>query len=315
MSIIHPDDLSLAVETFQQVLCGEATSPYELRILSKSGEYLIGEFKSVPNIEKGKVVGEFGIARDITERKRAEEALRQFHEKFRALAERVESVREEERTRIAREVHDVVGQLLTGLKMDLAWIRRRLGEIADEQLRQTIEVKLGSAVGLADVVMAEGQRISSDLRPSVLDNLGLPAAIEFESRRFQQRSGIACELAPLPADLPLDTARATGVFRIFQEILTNVARHAQATRVRIRLGHAGDGIELEVADNGRGIRPEELADPKALGLFGIRERTGLLGGQLAVRGEPGRGTIVTLRVPVCARGAGEMKTTAEESSE
>ena len=163
--------------------------------------------------------------------------------------------------------------------------------------RQTIETKLGSALGLADELIDEVQTITSELRPRVLDNLGLPAAIEFETRRFQQRSGLVCELTPLPLELPPAPEQATAIFRIFEEILTNIARHAQATHVRIRLGLAGDDIELEVSDNGRGIRPEELADPKSLGLFGMQERATLLGGQLSICGEPGRGTVVRLTLP------------------
>lgn len=232
-----------------------------------------------------------GAVMDISERKQGEEALH-------ALAGRLVLVREEERTRIAREVHDVLGQLLTGLTMDMAWLQKRLAKVGDAALRHTMTDKMGEIGQLTDSMIRTVQEISSELRPSVLDNLGLGPAIQFEAGRFQERAGIACEVS-LPEPAPaMEPQRATGAFRILQEVLTNVARHAQATRVSIRLARCAGDLVLEVRDNGRGITPEQLADATSLGLLGMRERASQLGGRIAFAGEPGRGTTVTITVPL-----------------
>jgi signal transduction histidine kinase len=237
-------------------------------------------------------------AEERRKRRRAEEHLEESREQLRALLARMEHLREEERTRIAREVHDVLGQLLTALKMDLALLERRLRKIADENLREAMLDRLGEILRLADTMIESVQKLSRELRPSVLDTLGLGAALQFEARQFQERSGIKCEIIPLEESASVDSDCATGIFRIFQEMLTNVARHARASNVTISFCQKKDMIQLEVTDDGRGIRPEEIASPHALGLLGMAERARLLGGQLQIRGEAVRGTTVTLTIPV-----------------
>jgi len=198
---------------------------------------------------------------------------------------------------MAREVHDVLGQLLTGLKMDMSWWERRFTQITDERLRRSLEEKVEETSRLADVMIESVQKISRELRPSVLDNLGLGAALQFEARQFQERTSIACEVS-VPSDLfALEPDRATGMFRVCQELLTNVARHAGATRVNIALSQTAAEFKLEVRDNGRGIRADELSSPRSLGLLGMKERASLLGGQLDLRGDPGGGTTATLTIP------------------
>ena len=237
------------------------------------------------------------VWRDITEAKQAEAALRLHGEQLRALWERLERLREEERTRIAREVHEVLGQLLTVLKMDVSWWERRFHCITDEPLRRSLEAKVEQTSRLADLMIATVQKIARELRPSVLDHIGLGAALQFEARQFQERSGIACQVS-VPSDtFSLEPERTTGVFRVFQELLTNVARHAQATRVTVALSGMAAEVTLEVRDNGRGIRAEELSNPQSLGLLGMRERASLLGGRFRLRGEPGAGTVATLTIP------------------
>jgi signal transduction histidine kinase len=216
---------------------------------------------------------------------------------LRALLARLQRLREEERTRIAREVHDVLGQMLTGLKMDMAWCERRFPRIADEPLRQTLQEKLAGTSRLLDAMIDSVQKISRELRPSVLDNIGLGAALEFEARQFQERTGIICKVSVPSETSSLEPDRATGMFRAFQEMMTNVARHARATRVSIALTQTGSGVTLEVKDNGRGIRKEELAHANSLGLLGMKERASLLGGKMEFRGEAGAGTTVTLTIP------------------
>lgn len=290
-SLIHPDDIARVIgerlkETGHQVL--------EYRVRHRSGCYrwLRDELRLVRDAE-GVPVEIVGCWIDITERKEAEEQLERSLEQLRALSARLQSVREEERTRIAREIHDELGQAMTGLKMDLAWLARQLPTDAPS-LRQ----KVASMSHLVDETIQVVRRISTELRPGVLDDLGLLAALEWQAQDFQTRTGIRCRLVTTVEELELDADRSTALFRIFQETLTNVARHAQATEVTVRLDVCEDHLILEVKDNGVGISSQALADSHSLGLLGMRERALLFGGSVEVRGEPERGTTVTVRIPV-----------------
>lgn len=270
---------------------------FEARMRRRTGE--IGTVISA--VERIELNGEpcvVTLQNDITERKRAEEKLRLSREQLRALLARLQRAREDERRRIAREVHDELGQMLTGLKMDLAWNERRLPQISDEELRGQLLEKNAATSQLADAMIETVQKISGDLRPSVLDNLGLPAALQFEARRFQERTEIKTEITALPDEIDLDAENATEVFRIYQEILTNVARHAKATAVQIRLRKTEGALVLEVADDGRGLDEREIQDTKSLGLLGMRERAELMGGQIKFSGAPGAGTLVVLTIPL-----------------
>jgi signal transduction histidine kinase len=262
------------------------------------GYHWIQDAACVIRDAEGSPVEIVGTFTDITARKQVEMALRRSEAQLHALAARLQAVREEERTSIAREVHDVLGQLLTGLSMDMAWLEKRLSKVADPALRQTMIDKLAEVQRLIDAMIRTVQEISSELRPSVLDNLGLDSAIRFEVNRFWQRTNIACTVEPPDAMPPLDVERATGAFRIFQEILSNIARHAQATQVSIHLAATADSLMLEVRDNGRGITPEQVAGANSLGLLSMRERAAQLGGHIDLAGEPGRGTTVTVTMPL-----------------
>ncbi|HYY93142.1 MAG TPA: response regulator [Pyrinomonadaceae bacterium] len=234
------------------------------------------------------------LANDVTERKRAEEQLERSNEQLRALSVRLQAVREEEAVRIAREIHDELGGALTGLKMDLSWIGKRLSE----QSRAAVQQKLQSALELIDETVVKVRNISTELRPSVLDDLGLAAAIEWQAREFQRRTEIRCEIVSLQEETTLSAEKSTAVFRIFQEILTNVARHAQASLVNVRMEERGGCLILEVSDNGRGIKEEEVAAATSIGLLGMRERAMIFGGRVEVTGDEGRGTTVTVRIPL-----------------
>ncbi len=217
---------------------------------------------------------------------------------LRALSAHVESAREEERTGIAREIHDELGQALTALKMDLAWIARRAGE-GGALSREALLEKVTAMSAMTDGVIDQVRRISAELRPGVLDDLGLLAALEWQAQEFEQRTGVTCGVVSnLTDDFPLERNLSTALFRIFQEALTNVARHGQASSVDVRLEHAGSWIHLDVGDDGKGISPEAASDPRALGLLGIRERARRLGGTATVTGAPARGTVVAVRVPL-----------------
>ena len=236
------------------------------------------------------------LEQDIAVRQRAEAQVRQSREQLRALLARLQTLREDERTRIAREIHDELGQQLTGLKMDLRWIERHWEDWNDPRANALLD-KLVSATGLVDATIKTVQRIATELRPGVLDHLGLAAALRTELDRFQERTGLCCRLTA-PADEPtVPREVATTFFRVFQEAMTNVARHAAASEVAVRFESADRGFLLEVRDNGKGISETDLQDPRSLGLLGMQERVRLVGGEVTVaRGETG-GTVVTVRIP------------------
>ncbi len=230
---------------------------------------------------------------EIAERQRAEEDLRKSRDQLRALAARLQSVREEERTYIAREIHDELGQACTAIKMDLALIGRKL-----TKRQAALRAKVDSSIQLVDGTIVTLRRIASELRPRTLDDLGLPAALEAQAQEFESRTGIHCSVT-LPEDpLTLDTDRSTAIFRIFQESLTNVARHAHATRVEARLRRENDRIIFQVFDNGTGFDPEVAKARKSLGLIGMQERALLLNGDFKTEGMPGSGTTMTLTIPL-----------------
>ena len=208
------------------------------------------------------------------------------------LADYLQAAREEERTRVAREIHDEFGQALTALKMDLVWIAPRLPE-DQADLRD----KTGLMLELVDTTIQMVQRIATELRPGLLDHLGLVAAIEWQAQEFAERTGMDCELQLSDEDIVLHRDLTTAIFRIFQEALTNVARHAEATRVRVELEDGPDEVVLVVLDDGKGITEGQVSDPKSLGLIGMRERVRAWGGDVVFRNVPGRGTAVTVRVP------------------
>ena len=229
--------------------------------------------------------------RDITVRQLALQDLENSRAQLRALGSRLQSLREEERTRMAREIHDNFGQALTGLKMDLTWVRKRLDA-------SSLQDKVQALVLQVDQMIDQVQEMCVSLRPAVLDDMELAAALRWELQRWQARSGVTSEFCEDTPTLPAERERTTALFRIFQEILSNVARHAGATHVEARLSaHAGD-LVLTVRDNGRGITGDELASPRSLGLLGMKERAGTWGGSVAVAGVAGKGTTVTVRLPV-----------------
>jgi signal transduction histidine kinase len=229
------------------------------------------------------------------ERQRAEEKLRRSLDQLRALTTYLQYVREEERTRIAREVHDELGQALTGLKLDMSWLTTRL-----QKTTPALTEKARTMTAHIDETIQTVRRIATELRPGILDSLGLVAAIEWQANEFQTRTGVPCIVTSLVADTPWEHDFTTVFFRIFQETLTNIMRHAKATRVDVQLKQELGHLVLIVKDNGRGISEEEIAGTRSLGLVGMRERAMLIGGDISLHGRPGQGTTVTLRVPLPA---------------
>ncbi len=239
------------------------------------------------------------INRDISERKLAEEALETSREQLRNLAEHLQTAREEERMAVARTIHDELGEVLTALKMDVAWVGARLPETVERG-----RDKIAGMTALIDQGVATVQRLSTELRPSILDDLGLQAATEWYVKDFAARTGIECRLELADPELELDRHRSTALFRILQEALTNVARHAGAGRVAVRLGPDDGAVELSVRDNGKGIGRDAVRSHRSFGLLGIRERTAVLGGEAVIARLPDGGTEVLARIPLPAESGG-----------
>jgi PAS domain S-box-containing protein len=243
--------------------------------------------------DEGHLLGAVHILSDITERMQVEEELQSSREELRNLTVYLESVREQERTNIAREIHDELAQSLTALKMDLAWLDNKLPR---DQI--PLVEKMRSMSELIDSIIQTVKRISAALRPGILDDLGLVAAIEWQAEEFQNRTGINCRFTVNPEDLAIDKDRSTAIFRIFQETLTNIARHASASLISVDLLKEAGALMLRVIDNGTGITEEQIHDPKSFGLIGMRERVYPWGGQVRIKGTPGEGTSVEVEVPV-----------------
>ena len=230
----------------------------------------------------------------LDEGKRAEEKISKSRERLRNLSGRLQSLLEEERTRISREIHDELGQALTAMKLDLSLIRRKLlSDGLADQSAKVHEIELG-----ATRIIRSVRKIATDLRPGILDELGVVAAIKWMAKNFQTRTGIICKVAVQGADKISDTTRSTAIFRIVQEALTNVMRHAAASQVNVILERKDDTLLVEVRDNGIGIKEGRIFDSKSLGLTGIRERVLLLGGEAVISGKPGEGTVVRVTLPM-----------------
>jgi len=245
----------------------------------------------------GNLVELLSSGRDITDRKLAEEREKESRRQLRALSAHLQSVREEERTRIAREIHDELGQALTGLKMDLSFVQSGVGKAADPGLARLVE-RTTSMSRLIDSTIQTVRRIATQLRPGILDDLGLVAALEWQAQDFQSRTGIVCRFKSDLEHLDLDRDRSTAAFRIFQETLTNIARHSGANAVDVNLRHSDGEVVLHVMDNGKGILEADISGGGSLGILGMRERAHELGGELKIDGDQGKGTTVTLRIPL-----------------
>jgi PAS domain S-box-containing protein len=236
------------------------------------------------------------ILHDITESKLAEEQLKAYSAQLRAFSARLESAREEEGKRIAREIHDELGSALSGLRWELEEVDEVISETKDLAQLTALRAKIAGMITLTNRTLSAVRRIAAELRPFVLDELGLIEAIEWQAEQFQARTGIVCHCECALESIELNQKQATAIFRIFQEALTNILRHAEATRVEITMKKEAGEFVLSISDNGRGIKEEEKSE--SLGLLGMRERTDMIGGKLEVSGIIEKGTTITLRVPI-----------------
>lgn len=263
-------------------------------IICKNGDIknilCIGETIKDPD---GRVITLKGTVQDITEMKKTEERLQKSYEQIRQLAAHLQNIREDERTNMAREIHDELGQQLTGLNMYISWLYKKI-QPQDAEIKE----KFSSAVELIDDTVKVVRKISTKLRPSMLDDLGLIAAIEWQSNEFEKRSGIKTEFVNLSGNITIPGTLTTGLFRIYQESLTNVARHAEASKIISSLEQKGSNLQLKISDNGKGFVLNEIGTKKTLGLFGMKERTMVMGGQYEIKTSPGEGTTVCITVPL-----------------
>jgi PAS domain S-box-containing protein len=268
----------------------------ESTAMNKYGEELPVEWAIIPVKDNG---NEFFCVfiQDIRERKEAEEQLKQSHEQLRQLASHLQNVREEEQKRIAREVHDELGQQVTGLKMDVAWIWKK---IAGLQGSNPIEEKLKEMTSLLDSAVKTIRKIASELRPAILDDMGLIPALEWQTKEFHKRFSIPVEFKSSVRHLEPDGdgTIATGLFRLYQESLTNIARHSGATSVYAELDADAKNVFLTITDNGKGFNIEETKNRKTLGLLGMKERALMMNGELTFISTPGQGTTVKIVVPM-----------------
>jgi PAS domain S-box-containing protein len=296
VELVHPDDRRLVQSFFES----KRMFSIEHRIVRPDGETRYIQIRAeVVSDSEGNATSLMGIAQDVTDRKRADEQLRSSREQLRALSAHLQFIREEERSRIAREVHDELGQVLTALKMDLSLLNHKLLESSAILPRKMLYEEIRSMSKKVDITIKSVRKIVTELRPEVLDHLGLKSAIEWQAQEFQTRSGIDCKLDPYMESIEMDDRDGeTAIFRILQEALTNIARHSGATKVEIFLKKQNGEITLEVRDNGRGISEGDLTKSRSFGLLGMRERALFLGGDVEVKGSPGFGTSVKVQIPV-----------------
>ena len=292
-AIMLPEDHEWMRQRIQERREGKTIAPnFEMRYVSKSGDVRWIQV-AAKLIEYNNTRAVLGTAFDITDRKQADEQLKISEQQLHQLAGYLQTVREEERTAIAREIHDELGQSLTAMKMDMVWLNTQQPTAAPPVLERTTRM-----IDLANSTINTVRKLATQLRPGILDDLGLTAALEWQASEFQSRTGIECTFLELNEIPELEPERATAIFRICQETLTNVARHAQATKVQIQLETKGHLLILQVCDNGRGVDETELAKRRSLGLLGMRERAFLLGGEFRLNSIPNNGTIVTAQIPL-----------------
>ena len=292
----HPDDLPKLDSMIQHALETKTGYTYQHRIINSDGsiKHILGIGEVMLN-RQGELIGLKGTGQDITELVKAEEKLQHSYRQIRDLVAHLQHIREQERTRIAREIHDELGQQLTGLKMYISWLSKKT-----LPFNNGVREKFEATTSLIEETIRSVRRISLELRPSMLDDLGLIAALEWQSNEFEKRSGITTEFINRAVQVEMPASVKTGLFRIYQESLTNVARHAGATRVTAVLELNGNDLILTISDNGKGFSVSNVESKKTLGLFGMKERTQEMGGKYDIVSTPGDGTTVRISVPVTA---------------
>ena len=294
LSCVHPEDRAIAAQAFQDDPA-KLKIAIQLRWVHPDGRIVWAEHRRVPIVDaRGRLIAIEGVGRDITESRKIQNRLAESESQLRRLAAGLHSARETERAHLSRELHDELGQMLTTLKIDLT---RTVHDLLPLHLDPKQIDRMQSMVGNVDVAMETVRRLATALRPPALDHLGLTAAIELEAAAVSRRSGVRCRVTGAMRAETLTKDESTAVFRIVQEALTNVVRHAGASAVRIDLRQHQSRISVRIHDNGRGISECELDDPGSIGLLGMRERAELIGGQVVITSQRAKGTVVLITVP------------------
>ena len=290
----HPEDLKKLDEVIKNTIESSKGYQFQHRIIAKDGtvKYILGIGEVITNYE-GEVIGLKGSGLDITDIIKAEEKLQQSYQQIKQLVAHLQDIREQERTNMAREIHDELGQQLTGLKMCISWLNKKCVPQETE-----VKEKFASTMLLIEETIKSVRKISTDLRPSILDDLGLLAAMEWQSTEFEKRSGIPTEFVNLTNNKEIPVRLKTGLFRIFQESLTNIARHADAKKIVSSLRFDHNKLTLTITDDGKGFIYKNIDSKKTLGLLGMEERTKEMGGRYEIKSYPGLGTTVSVTVPV-----------------
>lgn len=296
---VHPEDLPRVMEKWRRNMAAGEVNEDEIRLRRADGEYRWFLVRNAPlRDESGKVIKWYGVSIDIEDRKQAEEQLKATSEQLRALSAKLQSAREEESTRIARELHDELGGALTSLRWDLEEFGDLIPPATASAQLGVLGQKIEAMMTLTETTLDTVRRLSSELRPMALDELGLVEAIELQALQFETRTGIDIQYECSLEKVDFSSEQSTAVFRILQEALTNILRHAQATKVTITVKQEAGDFFLTVEDNGKGITEQERSDAHSLGLLGMRERAHLIGAKIDITGMEGKGTLVVLRVPI-----------------
>lgn len=305
MDMVHPVDRSMLANNLNHIITGKRVHA-EYRIVRADGEMRWVEISGRSMLHNtGESVRYLGVIFDITERKVAEDKLRRSEDQLHALMGRLQTAIESERLRIAQELHDQLGQALTCIKMDLDWIVRKNGAGGDTWVSMVQD-----AMGAVDNSIALVRRISTELRPQLLDSMGLRAAIEWEIEQFQRRSGVRCVVRLTELSLDLSKEKKIAIFRIFQEAMTNIVRHAEARNIFVELERKDDDVVLTIKDDGMGFSADLVEQMQSLGLLGMYERALVMGAHFEIESKPTQGTAIKLQVP--SDGSGIIATETHE---
>jgi PAS domain S-box-containing protein len=301
LAAIHPEDRPRVKAVLE---CrGEQEFEVEYRVVRADATVRWIRARGIPvRDESGRFYRVAAIGEDVTERKDAEDKLKASTEQLRTLSARIQSAREEEGIRIARAIHDELGSALTSLRWDLERIAETLSKPETRSQIGDLGEKTAAMLELIDATISVVRRIASELRPDVLDLLGLVEAITWQGQQFQDRTGVLVRCDSAVDDLDLDQEQSTALFRIFQEALTNILRHARAATVDVTMAEEAGQFVLTIRDDGRGITEDEKSGKSAIGLLGMRERVHLVGGEINIAGVEGQGTVVTVRLPIARAG-------------
>jgi PAS domain S-box-containing protein len=298
VNMLYPDEI---LKKLQKAILSDADGAWvgELTGRKKDGSLFALSISTSRILnDDGTIIARMTTHRDITEIKVAEEKMKNYNQQLRLLTDHLATIREEERINLAREIHDELGSSLTGLKMELVMLKRNIVECSDNKIHDHIRDSIQSMSDLIDSTIVLIRKISSELRSEVLDELGLIEAISWYIKEFEKRANCKFHFTVFPKNIKIDNKIATPLFKMFQEIITNVARHSQATEVNIFFRKQKGIIQLIIHDNGVGIKAEEINNKKSLGILGMQERTMILGGNIQIDGIEGKGTTIKIEIPL-----------------